>query len=113
MEHEGRKYFWCTKCRNGKGLWVIHKTEEHTGRKGKKGKQGNGNHKRKGDENKRPETPSSLKIDRQALTALKNGDVTGFLAQHPELEEQLKTSRVESLGTSLRDEFIPCPLLHT
>ena len=90
MECEGRTYFWCTKCRNGKGLWAMHKTEEHTGGKGKKPKQGDGNDKRKGDENKCPETPSGLKIDCQALTALKNGNVAGFLAQHPELEEQLK-----------------------
>lgn len=89
-EHDGRTYFWCTKCRNGKGLWAMHKTEEHTGGKGRKGKQGDGNDKKKGDSTKRPETPNGLKIDRQALTALKNGDVAGFLAQHPELEEQLK-----------------------
>jgi hypothetical protein len=26
-----KKYHWCTKCRNGKGMWALHTTEEHKG----------------------------------------------------------------------------------
>ena len=28
-EKDGRTYHWCTKCRDGNGLWALHKTEEH------------------------------------------------------------------------------------
>jgi hypothetical protein len=27
----GKTYHWCTKCRNGKGMWALHTTEEHRG----------------------------------------------------------------------------------
>ena len=30
MTKDSKEYFWCTKCRNGKGLWALHKTEQHT-----------------------------------------------------------------------------------
>jgi hypothetical protein len=30
MTKDGKEYFWCTKCRNGKGMWALHKTEQHT-----------------------------------------------------------------------------------
>jgi hypothetical protein len=28
-EVDGRTWHWCTKCRNGEGLWALHKTEDH------------------------------------------------------------------------------------
>lgn len=30
MTKDGKVYFWCTKCRNGKGMWALHITEQHT-----------------------------------------------------------------------------------
>ena len=27
-----KTYHWCKKCRNGKGMWALHQTEEHKGR---------------------------------------------------------------------------------
>jgi hypothetical protein len=30
IEKDGRTYFWCTKCRDGKGMWALHSTEQHT-----------------------------------------------------------------------------------
>ena len=30
MTKDSKDYFWCTKCRNEKGLWALHKTEQHT-----------------------------------------------------------------------------------
>ena len=27
-----KTYNWCKKCRNGKGMWALHKTEEHKGK---------------------------------------------------------------------------------
>jgi hypothetical protein len=30
MTKDGKTYFWCTKCRNGKGLWALHTTEQHS-----------------------------------------------------------------------------------
>ena len=29
ITREDKTYHWCTKCRNGQGLWALHKTEEH------------------------------------------------------------------------------------
>jgi hypothetical protein len=29
MVENGKTYHWCTKCRNGKGLWALHKESEH------------------------------------------------------------------------------------
>jgi hypothetical protein len=29
MERDGRTYFYCTKCRDGKGMWALHTTENH------------------------------------------------------------------------------------
>jgi hypothetical protein len=31
MIKNGKTYHWCTKCRNGKGMWALHKTEDHRG----------------------------------------------------------------------------------
>ena len=28
-EVDGRTWHWCKKCRNGEGLWALHKTEDH------------------------------------------------------------------------------------
>jgi hypothetical protein len=30
MIKDGKEYFYCKKCRNGKGMWALHKTEQHT-----------------------------------------------------------------------------------
>jgi hypothetical protein len=30
MTKDSKEYFWCKKCRNGKGMWALHKTEQHT-----------------------------------------------------------------------------------
>ena len=32
MEKNGKTYHYCRKCRDGKGLWALHKTSEHTGK---------------------------------------------------------------------------------
>ena len=29
LEKNDRTYSWCKKCRNGKGLWALHKTDQH------------------------------------------------------------------------------------
>jgi hypothetical protein len=29
-EVDGRTYYWCSKCREGKGMWALHKESEHT-----------------------------------------------------------------------------------
>ena len=29
LEKNDRTYHWCTKCRDGKGLWAMHKTDDH------------------------------------------------------------------------------------
>ena len=32
IKKNDKTYHWCKKCRNGKGMWALHKTEEHTGK---------------------------------------------------------------------------------
>jgi hypothetical protein len=29
MEKDGKTYYWCGKCRGGKGLWALHKESDH------------------------------------------------------------------------------------
>ena len=35
-EVDGRTYYFCKKCRQGEGLWALHKEEEHKGRSNKR-----------------------------------------------------------------------------
>ena len=30
-EANGKKYYWCSKCNEGEGMWVLHKEENHRG----------------------------------------------------------------------------------
>ena len=30
-EANGKNYFWCSKCREGEGMWVLHKEQNHRG----------------------------------------------------------------------------------
>ena len=30
LERNNRTYNWCTKCRNGKGMWALHRTDQHS-----------------------------------------------------------------------------------
>jgi hypothetical protein len=32
IEKNGKTYHYCRKCRDGKGMWALHKTSEHTGK---------------------------------------------------------------------------------
>ena len=37
---EGRKYYWCTKCRNGKGMWAMHEKHDDSFQPNRSGTQG-------------------------------------------------------------------------
>jgi hypothetical protein len=52
----GKTYHWCTKCRNGKGMWALHTTEEHRGKSAS-------NHSNQSDKNKKVSFQADTKVE--------------------------------------------------
>ena len=87
---DGKEWHWCTKCRQGKGKWQTHKTSAHVNnyfRKTRDSKKESENKEESKKEKKTPNKPPGLIIDKAALTAAKNGDIAGFLANLPGISD--------------------------
>ena len=85
---DDKEWHWCTKCRQGKGKWQRHKTSAHNddyfkNKESKKKSDGKEENKKE----KKNSKPPGLTIDKAALTAAKNGDIAGFLANLPGLSD--------------------------
>jgi hypothetical protein len=73
MVKNGKTYYWCTKCRNGKGLWALHKESEHRdyNKKSKSGKEVSFSTDTKSDDGE-----PAIQVNKQLLTNAK-----AYLAQ--------------------------------
>ena len=85
---DDKEWHWCTKCRRGEGKWQRHKTSAHNddyfkNKESKKKSDGKEENKKE----KKNSKPPGLTIDKAALTAAKNGDIAGFLANLPGLSD--------------------------
>ena len=79
-EVDGRTYYWCTKCRGGKGMWALHKVHDdnhkHKFRKNKDGKEKDGKAVSFADAAKKGNDSPSIQVNKELL-----GNARAYLAK--------------------------------